>query len=67
MEFDLEKHAEDIPIGFGLSMAMNAKAMEHFSQMSEEERNSWLAKAGQVKSKTEMNHLVSQIGESRYC
>ena len=66
MEFDLDKNAEDIPIGFGLSMAMNAQAMKCFSQMTEQEQSSWMAKAGQVKSKTEMEHLVSQIGESRY-
>ncbi len=43
---------------------MNEKAMEHYSQMTESERKSWLAEAGQVKSKAEMEKLVNRIEES---
>ncbi len=56
--------AKDVPIGFGLSLAMNEKAMEHYSKMTEDERKNWLEEAGQVSSKAEMESLVNRIGES---
>ena len=61
---DIGEGAKDVPIGFGLSLAMNEAAMEHYSRMTETERRSWLSRAGQVQSKAEMERLVSQIGES---
>jgi len=64
MNLDIGEGAKDVPIGFGLSLAMNEKAMEHYSQMTEAERKSWLEKAGQVQSKAEMEKLVSRIGEA---
>jgi len=64
MNLDIGEGVKDVPIGFGLSLAMNEKAMEHYSQMTEAERKNWLEKAGQVQSKTEMEKLVNQIGEN---
>ena len=61
---DIGEGAKDVPIGFGLSLAMNEAAMENYSRMTEAERKSWLSRAGQVQSKSEMERLVSQIGES---
>ncbi len=61
---DIGEGAKDVPIGFGLSLAMNEAAMERYSQMTEEERKSWLSRAGQVQSKAEMERLVSRIAES---
>ena len=55
--------AENVPIGFGLSLAMNEQAMGHYSSMGEEERKSWLQRAGQVSSKAEMEELVNKIGK----
>jgi hypothetical protein len=55
--------AKDVPIGFGLTLAMHEKAMENYSRMSDEERQQWLNRAGQVSSRTEMEQLVNQIGE----
>jgi len=63
MNLNIGEGAKDVPIGFGLSLAMNEKAMEHYSQMTESERKGWLAEAGQVKSKAEMEKLVNRIGE----
>lgn len=40
MNLDSEKNTEDMPIGFGLSMAMDERAMKSFSQMTERERES---------------------------
>ena len=53
-----------MPIGFGLSMAMDQQAMKSFSQMDEKERESWLARAGQAKSRSEMEELLTQMGKA---
>lgn len=63
MNLDTGEGAKDVPIGFGLSLAMNEAAMEHYSRMTEEERKQWLEKTKQVQSKAEMEKLVNQIGE----
>lgn len=64
MNTDGAKEAKDVPIGFGLGLAMNEQAMRHYGEMTEEERSSWLTKAGQVSSKEEMQRLVEQIEEA---
>lgn len=64
MDLNIGEGAKDVPIGFGLSLAMNEAAMEHYSQMTESERKSWLSRAGQVSSRAEMEQLVNQIGQS---
>ncbi|MCI7262844.1 MAG: hypothetical protein ACI4OO_12615 [Otoolea sp.] len=61
---DIGEGAKNVPIGFGLSLAMNEAAMQRYSGMSESERKSWLSRAGQVQSKAEMERLVSRIAES---
>lgn len=55
---------EDYPIGFGLSLAMNARAMEHFTAMTEEERQTVIDRTHQVRSKKEMQALIQSIADS---
>ena len=57
--------AENVPIGFGLSLAMNEQAMNRYSAMGEQERNGWLLRAGQVSSKAEMEELVRRMSEGQ--
>ena len=38
MEVNIGQGATEVPIGFGLGLAMNEQAMAHYSQMTEEER-----------------------------
>ena len=64
MDLNIGEGAKDVPIGFGLSLAMNEAAMNHYSRMSEMERKSWRSRAGQVSSRTEMEALVNEIGQS---
>lgn len=59
-----EEGTRDVPIGFGLSLAMNEKAMARYSEMSESERKGWIAQAGRVQSKAEMERLVEKIGDT---
>ena len=52
-----------LPIGLGLSLAMNQKAMDRFSGMTEAEKERTIAKSRGVKSKREMYRIVSSLAE----
>lgn len=64
MEVNIGEGATEVPIGFGLGLAMNEKAMARYSQMTAEERQTWHTRAGQVKSRAEMESLVDQLGKA---
>ncbi len=52
-----------LPIGLGLSLAMNQRAMDRFAGMTEAEKEKAIAKSRQVKSKREMDRIVSSLAE----
>ena len=52
----------DMPIGFGLSLAANAKSMEAFSRMSDGEKEAAMEKSRQMKSRAEMERFVNRLG-----
>ena len=52
----------DMPIGFGLSLAANAKSMEAFSKMSDEEKRKTVEKSRQMHTKADMVHFVDTLG-----
>ena len=52
-----------LPIGLGLSLAMNQKALDRFSGMTEAEKERTIAKSRGVKSKREMDRIVSSLAE----
>lgn len=53
----------ELPIGLGFSLAADEKAMEHFSNMSEEEKRQIIEASRAIKSKKAMETFVSKIGE----
>lgn len=53
----------EIPVGLGLSLAMNQKAMDRFAHMTDMEKESTIEKSRQVKSKREMDRIVSSLAE----
>lgn len=53
----------DMPIGFGLSLAANAKSMEAFARMSEEEKAATVEKSRQMHSRADMENYVNSLGE----
>lgn len=53
----------DLPIGFGLSLAANAKSMEVFSNMSDAQKEETVRKSRQMHSRAEMENFVNQLGE----
>lgn len=52
-----------LPIGFGLSLAMNQRAMDRFAHMTEAEKEQAIAKSKSVKSKREMDRIVNSLAE----
>lgn len=54
----------DMPIGFGLSLAANAKSMEAFSKMSDAEKTAVVEKSRQMQSRADMEQFVNSLGES---
>ena len=53
----------NMPIGFGLSLAANARSMEAFSNMSDAEKTAVVEKSRQMQRKAEMEHFVNSLGE----
>lgn len=52
-----------MPIGFGLSLAANAKAMETFSKMSDAEKTAFVEKSRQMQSRVDMENYVNSLEE----
>lgn len=50
-----------VPIGFGMALAQNEKAVNAYAMMTKEEKNAILAKAHNAKSSEEMAQIVSAI------
>lgn len=53
----------DMPIGFGLSLAANAKSMEAFANMTDEEKSSVVEKSRQMHTRQDMERFVNSLGE----
>ena len=53
----------DMPIGFGLSLAANAKSMEAFSNMSDAQKQATVQQSRQMHTREDMERFVSKLGE----
>ena len=53
----------DMPIGFGLSLAMNNKSMEAFAKMSDEQKRETVEKSRQMHTKADMEQFVNSLGK----
>ena len=53
----------DMPIGFGLSLAMNSKSMEAFAKMSDEQKQKIVEKSRRMHTKEDMERFVNSLGE----
>lgn len=51
----------EIPLGLGMALAQNEKAMERFGSLSGPERDALLEQAHQVRSRREMQALVERL------
>lgn len=50
-----------VPIGFGMALAMNQPAMNAYAAMTEEQKQTILNKAHNVRSEREMHDLVASL------
>lgn len=55
----------EMPIGFGLSLAANAKSMETFANMTDVEKSATVEKSRQMHTRADMENFVNSLGESR--
>lgn len=53
-----------VPIGFGMALAMNQSAMTIYSAMTEEQKQEVLNRAHKARSETEMHQIVDGIVEN---
>lgn len=60
-----EKKGLDLPIGFGMALAQNEKAMERFSMLDDTQKKMVVERTHQVSSKQEMKQLVEQMAEGK--
>lgn len=54
----------NLPIGFGLSLAANAKSMETFAAMDDMEKEAVVEKSRQMNTREEMEQFVERLGNN---
>lgn len=54
-------YQNELPVGFGMALAMDTEAMNKFASLSEEQKQEIIAAAHSVNSKIEMQMLVDNI------
>lgn len=52
-----------VPIGFGLALSMNQPAMNAYAAMNEDQRQTILNRAHNVRSEKEMHYLVASLAK----
>ena len=52
-----------IPIGFGMALAQNEKAVNAYAMMTKEQKQAILQKAHAARSEKEMRQIVSSIAK----
>ncbi len=55
----------NMPIGFGLSLAVNAKSMEAFAKMSDAEKTEVVEKSRQMQTRADMERFVNSLGDMK--
>lgn len=52
----------DLPMGLGMALARDMGAMEHFASLSPDQQRDIIDQTHRIRSKTEMQALVSRLG-----
>ncbi len=53
-----------IPLGFGMALAQNEKAMEHFAHLSNAEKQNVIDGTHSIQSKSQMRAYVNSLAQS---
>ena len=59
-----ERTDEEVPLGFGISLAQNTAALRAFSRLSAAQRESVLSGARQIRSRREMEAYVDALTDA---
>lgn len=51
----------NLPIGFAMGMAMNAKAMDNYSNLTEAEKEQVIFECKDAKSKSDMERIIDRL------
>lgn len=55
----------EVPMGFGMALAMNEPALNAYAAMTEPQKQAVLRKAHNAQSREEMQHIVADIASSK--
>ncbi|MGN0571082.1 MAG: hypothetical protein ACI4K9_02750 [Candidatus Fimenecus sp.] len=56
---------KELPLGFGMALAQNERAMAAFEALSDADKQTILQKTHAVQSKQEMHALVNSLADSQ--
>lgn len=56
---------DELPLGFGMALAQNPRAMEYFSRQPKEKQGEILAHTHSIRSRSEMHAYVQSLGEGQ--
>lgn len=59
----MKENNNEIPLGLGLGLSMNEKAMAEFADMNQSEKELIIDKARNVQSKQEMQNLIQNLAD----
>lgn len=59
-------NGEGVPIGFGMALAQNARALDRFCKLSDSERKTVVEEARSLRSKQEMREYVDGISNRSF-
>ncbi len=54
-----------MPIGFGMALAMNPEAMQYFSNLSEDKKKEIIEGTHKIQSRDEMHWYVSRLASDK--
>ena len=57
------REQDELPLGFGMALAQNEKALEKFGQLDERQKQRFLFEARHARNRNEMQSIVGRIGE----
>lgn len=61
MPLDASRGTLGMPLGFGMALAMNERAMKKYSDLTESEKEKIILQCRDAKSKEEMDRIVNSL------
>lgn len=61
MPLDASRGVDGMPLGFGMALAMNERAMTRYADLTEAEKERIILRCKDAKSKEEMDKIVNSL------